>query len=245
MANTGNVSVTLITEPFILSFPQLDVPRAYQPKGSAPMGEPRYSFEAISDKEALQAWQILDRDKGEFSAGDVQKRLVRLAREKWGAKYNVVAAVKDKDLGWPFKPGDKKADEKGAKMEIYRGRMSWRAHANAEINGRPNPPTLYEAEEGGLVKLMRTTEAGKARIAELFYGGAICTAEVNAVAMETPQGKFITLYLNSVVFEKDGERLGGVSAMERVRGVKGGSTSYDPSAGMGPGKDEMDDEIPF
>lgn len=243
MATNENVSVTLISQPFILSFPELLKPKAYQPKGGKPKGDPEFSFEGISELDDLSAWDILDREKGEFTKGSVEKRLVMLAREKWGDDFDVKTKVAEKDLGWPFKSGDVKADKKGAKAEHYRGKKSWRAHAKIEINGRANEPALYEAVDGGeLVKLMRSTEAGKQKINELFYGGAICTAEVNAVAMETPQGKYVTLYVNSVVFERHGERLGGGSAIERLRGVKGGQSDYDPTEGMG---SDLDDEIPF
>ena len=247
MANNDNVSVTLVSQPFILSFPEIVEPKAYKPKGATePKGGPEYSFEAISEPDDLTAWDIFDQEKGDFIKGDVQKRIVKLAREKWGADYNVVDAVKTKDLGWPFKSGDQKADDKGSKAEHYRGKKSWRAHAKPVINGRINKPSLYESVDGGkLIKLMRSTEAGKARIDELFYGGAICTAEVSAVALETPQGKFVTLYFNSLVFERDGERLGGGSKIEKLRGVEGGSTDYDPTKNMGDGADSLDDEIPF
>jgi len=246
MATNENVSVTLISQPFTLSWPEVMKPKAYQPKGATkPKGDPEFSFEGISDLDDLTAWSILDRDKGEFFPGDVQKRCVRLAKEKWGDDYNVIEAVKTKGLGWPFKSGDAKADAKAGKAEHYRGRRAWRARATPEINGRINEPGLYESAEGGkLIKLMRSTEAGKARISELFYSGAVCTAEVSAVAMETPQGRFITFYFNSLVFEKNGDRIGGVPAIERQRGVVGGDTNYDPSAGM-KGGDELDDEIPF
>lgn len=246
MATNENVSVTLISQPFTLSWPEVMKPKAYQPKGATkPKGDPEFSFEGISDLDDLTAWTIFDKETGNDAPGDVQKRCVRLAKEKWGDDYNVIEAVKTKGLGWPFKSGDAKADAKNGKAEHYRGRKSWRAHAKPEINGRVNEPSLYEAAPNGeLIKLMRSTEAGKARINELFYSGAICTAEVSAVAMTTPQGKFITLYFNSLLFEHDGERIGGLTKIERQRGVQGGNTSYDPSEGM---KDDgnLDDEIPF
>lgn len=245
MATNERVSVTAITPPFTLSFPELLTPKAYQPnKNNPPKGDPEYSFEAICDPEKLEQWNVLERDATEFVIGDIQKWAVKLAKQKWGANFNVKDAVKQGGLGWPWKNGDKKADEKGSKADHYRGRKHFRAKAKAKIGERINAPALYEAQEGGkLVQLMRSTEEGKARIGELFYGGAVCTAEVNVVPTETAQGKFITLYFNSIVFEKHGERLGGGSIMERFRGVQGGDTDYDPSAGMG-GSD-LGDEIPY
>lgn len=241
MANK-NPSVTVVTQPFILSYPKLLKPEPYMENGK-PKGDPQFSFEAISDPDALLLWDILSKDADEFIKGSIEKRLVVLAREKWGEDYNVKEAVQHGGLSWPFKSGDKKADAKGAKADHYRGKKSWRAKALAEINGSPNEPTLYYIDNNGApVKLLRGTEAGKQRISELFYGGAICTAELNAVAGTTGDNKYVTFYVNCVVFEEDGERLGGGSAIERLRGVKGGETTYDPTKGM---SGSLDDEIPF
>ena len=51
MAN-DNPSVTVITQPFILSYPKLFKPEPYMENGKA-KGEPKYSFEAISDLDEL------------------------------------------------------------------------------------------------------------------------------------------------------------------------------------------------
>ena len=242
MANkNNNPSVTVVTQPFVLSYPKLVKPEPYMENGK-PKGEPAYSFEAISALDDLD-WNILDKDKDDFVLGSIEKRCVQLAREKWGAEFDVRAAVQHGGMSWPFKSGDKKFEEKGQKAEHYSGKKFWRAKALAEINGNLNEPTLYFSDNGELVKLLRGTEQGRQRIAELFYGGAICTAELNAVAGETAQGKYVTFYVNCVVFERDGDRLGGGSAIERLRGVKGGETPNDPTEGMG--KKELDDEIPF
>lgn len=240
MANS-NPSITVVTQPFIVSYPKLLKPEPYMENGK-PKGDPAYSFEAISTLDDLTAWQILDKGKNEFVKGGIEARLVELAKEKFGANFSVKDTVSGGGMTWPFKNGDQRADEKGAKAEVYRGKKFWRAKALAEINGSSNEPTLYEMAKDGVVKLMRSTEAGKQRIGELFYGGAICTAELNAVAGETAQGKYVTFYVNSIVFEMDGERLGGGSAIERLRGVSGGESATDPTVGM---KTDLDDEIPF
>lgn len=240
MAN-NNPSITVVTQPFIVSYPKLLKPEPYMENGK-PKGDPAFSFEAISTLDDLKAWLILDKSKDDFVKGGIEARLVELAKEKFGADFSVKDAVAQKIMTWPFKSGDQRADEKGAKAEVYRGKKFWRAKALAEINGSPNEPTLYENASDGVIKLMRSTEAGKQRIGELFYGGAICTAELNAVAGETAQGKYVTFYVNSIVFETDGERLGGGSAIERLRGVSGGESATDPTVGM---KTDLDDEIPF
>ena len=207
MATNKNPSVTFVTAPFILSYPKLFKPEPYMENGK-PKGDPVYSFEAISTPESLLEWNILDREKDVFTPDSVEKRLVALAREKWGADFSVKDAVKHGGLTWPFKSGDAKADEKGSKADHYRGKKFWRAKALAEIGGNPNEPTLYFAEkDGSLTKLSKGTEQGRQRISEMFYGGAICTADINAVAGTTGDKKYVTFYVNCVVFERDGERL--------------------------------------
>ncbi len=241
----SNPSVTVITEPFILSYPKLMTPAPYiDPVTKQPKGEPVYSFEAISALDALAAWDILNKDADEFTKGKIEVRLVALAREKWGDDFDVKAAVQHGGLSWPFKSGNAKADEKGAKADHYRDTKFWRAKALAEINGSPNKPSLYDGSGGKLVKLMRSTEAGKQRISELFYGGAICTAELNAVAGTTGENKYVTFYVNSIVFERNGDRLGGGSRIEKLRGVQGGESDIDPSKGM-KDAENLDDDIPF
>lgn len=238
----SNPSVTVITQPFILSYPKLFKAEPYTENGVA-KGKPQYTFEAISALDDLLLWDILDKDTNEFIKGSVEKRLVALAREKWGDDFDLKAAVQNKELTWPFKSGDKRHEEKGSKAEHYQGKKFWRAKALAEINGNPNAPALYVDDgESPAAKLLRSTEAGKARIAELFYGGAICIAELNAVAGTTGDNKYVTFYVNSVVFKQNGERLGGGSHIERLLGVEGGETDYDPTKGM---KTSLDDEIPF
>jgi hypothetical protein len=241
MANKTE-SITVITAPFILSYPKLSKPEPYMENGK-PKGGPMYSFEGISALESLAEWRLSNKEIGTFDTMNVEAALVSLAKEHFGADFNVKAAHDAKELSWPFKSGDKKADEKGEKAEHYRGKKFWRAKAMAEINGNPNSPNLYYAEGDDLVKIIRGTTVGEERIGQCFYGGAICTAELNAVAGETAQGKYVTFYVNAVVFEKDGDRLGSGSSIERLRGVRGGQTDYDPTAGMG--NDNLDDEIPF
>ncbi len=241
----SNPSVTVITEPFILSYPKLLTAAPFiDPDTKQPKGDPVFSFEAISALDALAAWDILDKDKDDFYKGKIEVRLVALTKEKWGDDFDVVAAVAHAGLSWPFKSGNAKADEKGAKADHYRDTKFWRGKALAEINGSPNEPSLYDGSGGELIKLMRSTEAGKQRINELFYGGAICTAELNAVAGTTGENKYVTFYVNSIVFERDGDRLGGGSRIERMRGVKGGTSATDPSEGM-KNPNELEDEIPF
>jgi hypothetical protein len=242
MATNKSISATFVTAPFIISYPKLLKPESYTENGK-PKGEPMYSFEALSAVDSLSEWRMLNRETGDFNVVNVEAILVSLVKEKFGADFNVREAVKAKTLSWPFKSGDKRAEEKGEKGKHYAGKKIWRAKAMADIKGTPNSPTLYYESGQGLVKITRGTPTGIELINEKFYGGAICSAEVNAVADENAGGgKYATFYVNAVIFEKDGDRLGSGPAVERLRGVRGGQTDYNPTEGMG---NDLDDEIPF
>lgn len=240
MANK-TTSVTFITAPFILSYPKLMKPEPYTENGK-PKGEPQYSFEGISAIDSLENWLLVNRETGEFDPINVEKRLVALAKEQWGNDFSVKDAVKHGGLSWPFKSGDKKADDKGEKGEHYRDKKFWRAKALAEINGNLNSPDLWVKTPKTVERVIRGTTQGDQLASQKFYGGAVCTAELNAVAGETAQGKYVTFYVNAVVFQEEGTRLGSGSNIERMYGVKGGKSDYDPTKGL---DNDLDDEIPF
>ena len=243
MAKNKTLSATFFTAPFVLSYPKLTKAEPYMEDGK-PKGEPHFSLEAISAKDSLMEWIEVDREGGDFKEGvNVQKRLVELCKELFGQDYNVVEAEKHGGLKWAFKEGDTRADEKGQKGEHYRGKKFWRAKAKEYINGTRNEVILYAREEGGVRRILPGTTEGDREIAQKFYGGAIVTAEVNASVGETEFGRYTTFYLNSVIFESDGDRLGGESNVERFYGVKGGQSDYNPAKGMG--DNDLDNEIPY
>lgn len=240
---SSNPSITVVSPNFILSYPKLVIPEPFvDQKTKQKKGEPVYAMEMIFDADDLDNFQVENRETGKFDLENIQRVCVRVAREKWGDDFDVKGAVKHGGLSWPIQDGTARADEKGEKGEHYRGKKIIRGKALALINGRPNSPNLYY-EEDGLKQIVRGTDAATQRAHQLFYGGAICSAELNVVAGDAGGNKYITLYINGVIFEKAGERLGnGQSALEKLRGVKGGQTDYDPTAGM---DDDLDDEIPF
>lgn len=235
-------NLTVITSEFILSYPKLFKPEPYMENGK-PKGDPVYSFEGLSEKDSLKEWLVENPESQEFEKVNIESVLVKLARDRWGDDFDVKQAVKLGALNWPFKSGDKKADEKGDRGEHYRNKKIWRAKAQAMINGTPNTPNLYDTDDQGeLVRLVRGTPSAEEKIQSLFYGGAICSAELVASAGEAGTNKYVTFYVNSVIFEKEGKRLGTGSAVERMRGVRGSAVDYDPTEGM---EDDLDDEIPF
>lgn len=243
MAQNKNVSATFFTAPFILSYPKLTKAEPYMENGK-PKGDPHFSLEGISEIDSLADWREVNRDEGTFDPVKIEVRLVQMVKEQFGADFDVKKAVADKALSWPFKSGDKKADEKGEKGAHYRGKKFWRAKAKEEINGQRNDVNLYVNTGGGVDRVVLGTTEGGRLAANKFYGGAVCTAELNAVVGETAQGRYATFYVNAVIFQEDGDRLGGESNVARMYGVKGGKTQEDPTKGMSGGK-ELDDEIPY
>lgn len=242
MAETKTISATFITAPFILSYPKLVKAEPYMEKGK-PKGEPHFSLEGISTKESLAEWIKVDREGGEFEPNvNIEVAAVQMCKQLFG-DINVNEAVKLKALSWPFKAGDKKAEEKGEKGAHYRGKKFWRAKAKEVINGQHNEVRLYVLESDGKARqVLVNTTVGEKEVAKYFYGGAICTAELNLVVGETAQGRYATFYVNSVIFNKDGDRLGGESNISRFYGVSGGAGQSDPTAGA---PKALEDEIPY
>ncbi len=237
-------TIKVVSEPFVLNYPKLLVPEPYKDPNTGVVGDKEhFSFEALSTPESLKLWQI-DND-GNFDRIDIVTRLVALAKEMWGGEFNCNESVKHGGMKWPFKSGDIKADDKGEKAAHYRDKKVWRAKTLAEY-----PPTLYESVKGsdGLIVLSRDKDRDLRRIKELFYSGAICTAELTIKPYEVDGRKHLPFYLANVIFEQNGERIAGhTSMMERMRGLHGGKTQTDPTAGMDTdlpdGGDS--DEIPY
>lgn len=242
MSDNQFKSITFFTAPFILSYPRLVAPAKFKDKNQVEKGDPLYSFEGIVDPATLKQWQQLDRDSGNVRDDvDVEKVLVALAKEVWPG-IDVKTAVASKDLKWPFKSGDKLVEAKGDKVDHYKDKKYFRAKAKTLIKGNPFAPNLYVAHPDGLEAINRGHPNFDQLAGNKFYAGALCTAEVTAATGDT-SGKYITFYFNSIIFEKDGERIGGSgSNIEKLRGVRGGQSSYDPTQGM---DTDLDDEIPF
>jgi len=239
MANSN--TITFFTAPFVLSYPKRITPAKFKDKAGVEKGDPHYSFEGISEPASLKLWKQIDREAGTLKDDiDIERVLVALAKKAW-PEINVKEAVASKELKWPFKSGTKLAEAKEGKADHYDGKKYWRAKAKDNIKGRVFVPNLYEGHPDGVILLDRGVPSFKEKIGDLFYAGAWCTAEVTAATGDTG-GRYITLYLNAVVFEDHGERIQVYEGnIEKFRGVRGGSTDYDPTEGMDSG---IDDELP-
>lgn len=231
MAETQKApSRVLITPTFRMSFPNLARPKAYQNKG-----EPVYSLEMLFDPGDLEKFKMWDDGAGKFVDVDVKRLAAQLAKEYW-PDMNVKDAVAHGGLAWPFKSGDKRIADRQAAGKKAGDHYAAKVIINAK-SSQDYPPSLYYVEGKERKQIARGTDAGDKRAAQLFYGGAYAFAELT-LKPTAVQGKFLTFYVQSVRFVKDGERFGGQSMMDRFEGVHGGTADHDPTAGM-------DDDIPF
>ncbi len=232
----------LITPTFRMSYPNLLKARAFGKKSDQDSGDPRYSVEQIYDAESLTKFQIFDEKVQKFVDVDVRRVAAAIAKEEW-PDLSVKDAVAAGVLGWPIKDGDQHAAKReieGKKnSEQYLGKKIMYAKANVDY-----PPRLYYMKDGKREQIVRGTTAGDQLATQLFYGGAYAFAEITVKAVLSGSNKFVTCYLNSIRFVKDGDRFGGGSMMDRFDGIDGGTADIDPTGGVETGAD-ADDDIPF
>ena len=219
-----------MTSPFIMSFPVLFDPKQYKGKG-----DPKFSLSMLFDPDDLKNFQVVNDDTGQLQTKSFNEIAAAIAKAEWGEDFNPAEAVKNNEMVWPVKKGSIIADKKGEAYEIYRGKMLVTANSSAD-----NIPSLvYTDENGKIVQLDRTVPSMMQKAKTIFYAGAVCRAELNMKATISGDKKYISRYLNSVLFVKDGTRLGngGQTAFERFGGIDGGTSDIDPTAGL-------DNEIP-
>lgn len=233
----GN-NISLITPEFRLSFVNLVTPKPYMENGQ-PKGDPYYSLEMLFDPEDMKSFKRWDEDLQELVDVDVAKICVETAKLTWPG-INVKETFRV-GVNWPIISGDTHADEKEAagkkNVDHYRGTKLVKAKTNQDI-----PPRLYLWEKGKRVQLAQAIEADANRAKQLFAGGNYAYAELSCAGVVSGKNKFITFYVNSVVFTREGDRLGGSSLIDRFEGYKSKTSDYNPTDGM---DGDLDDEIPF
>lgn len=233
----GN-NISLITPEFRLSFVNLVIPQPYMENGK-PKGDPYFSLEMLFDPEDMKSFKRWDEDAQDLIDVDVARICVEAAKNAWpGINVQEEFTVGD---NWPIHDGDAHADAKEAagkkNVDHYRGIKLIKAKTNQDI-----PPRLYIMEKGKRVQLAQAIEADANRAKQLFAGGNYAYAELSCAGVMSGKNKYITFYVNSVVFTREGDRLGGSSLMDRFEGYKSQTTDYDPTDGM---DGDLDDEIPF
>lgn len=217
MADEAISGIYNLTEPVVMTFPNLLTPKKFGQKGKE-TGEPKYSanFSFNPDSADLKGMKAV---------------AARVARAKWPGRDF-------KELAFPFSNGTKLADDAKANKkdrEYYRGKVVVAARSKYE-------PHLSGIENG--VAVDYENEARQAA-AKKFFSGVEVLAQVNFVAYKgvgkNPDG--ITAYLNMVFTTGKGVRIaGGQTAAEVFKGYVGTISAEDPTAGAAA---DLDDEIPF
>ncbi len=206
-----------LTKPVIMTFPNLFKARPFKGKGGKELGEPKFD-----------ASFLLDPDSDDLK--NMKALCVKIARANR-------PSTDLKTLAFPFKSGDKLADQAKAKNkdnEVSRGKVSLSARSKYQ-------PKLAVFENGKIVDL--DDETAIARYKSRFYPGVLVYAQLNFVWYdEVGQGPAgVNAYLNMVLTTGKGARLGGGrSAADVFSGYVGIVSDVDPTAGQMP-----DDEIPF
>lgn len=243
----ANKSRTVLTPEFRMSYPNFIKPKEYVEKGK-PSGKFQYQGESIFTEDSLTKFRVLK--DGALVNVNISELLVELAKEAWGDEKNpeTGAPVTVKEMfmgplakGWPLRKGDVIADEaakKGKTADHYRGTRVMSIKAN--VSDKALPPALGFATKGGITVLNRLSPTDIEKAKQMFVGGNYAVAEINLVAQVVSGFKFITPYVNSVTYTREGAKFGqaGGALMSRFEGVVGGESDHNPTAGM-------DDEIPF
>jgi hypothetical protein len=217
-----------------MSYPNLLNPKKYKDPNTGKEGAPMYNFEMIMTPEDVENFEVL-KESGEWDQINVSHAMAEVARKTW-PDIDLKEEVKYRSLRWPLKDGNQKKAEreaKGKKGDVYEGMKIIPVKASEKW-----PPQLYVVENGKFRELSRSDDADRKTIDDLFVAGYYVRANVNVTTAFLNEIKYVTFWVNAVVFIRKGDRIGGMTAEQRFGGVEGGESDYDPTEGL-------DDEIPF
>lgn len=263
MAEQKRKSISVVTPVVRLTYSRnLIVPAAYKENG-VEKGPPKHSCELSFAKDALSTFQYID-DEGAFQTASLNSLCLRAAMAKFQmSQDDLLAAIKHGGIRWPVKDGDKQNERRVNKnqqpREHYAGTYFINPKSNAtdqEGNKQP-PPTLFKpvrGEDGKPTgKRLDLDDENDRKDAEgLFLPGNFVKGRVSLVAggTEEANNRYITMYLNSLIFVRTGPRIQyGMSAEATFGGIDGGEFEIDPTEGMeldtsGVGAEKFD-EIPM
>ncbi len=243
MAKSQN-SRTLITAPFRMSFPNVIEAKPFMQDGKPkPGSQPTFNISGIFDPADLEKFQAADpNDPTKLVTVNVALVCAQLAKAEW-PELEIKTAMA---ATWPIRSGDIYAAQQEKKKkngDAYKGKKIINMKAMQEY-----PPTLSAVVDGKLKTLNRAFSDDMKLAAQLFQGGHYAVAEVNLSPTTMKKGTnqqtgedvieyYVTFWLNSLRFIKQGERFGGSSLMTRFDGVQGGASSHDPTK-------SLEDEIP-
>lgn len=186
-------------------------PKTFQKNGKS-VGDPKFSLLLLIPKES-----------GEING--LKSKMAEAAKAKWPTRAM-------SELKFPISTGEKvaeKAKVKGKNRDFALGHLVLSTRSKF-------PPTISVLENGKIITL--DSDALKAKYKGKFYSGSFVAVSVNFVAYEGDMGEDgITAYIQSVLWVKDGERIGGGRDQSEVfKQYMGSTTDEDPL---------NDDEIPF
>lgn len=216
-AGAGYTFTEAVRAPFIT----VVTPEKVGKKGQG-KGDPVYSLTVL-----------LKTDSPDMKA--LKAAMISVAKEKWPGRAL-------SELKFPFSNGNEeaaKAEANGKDGGFFKDTVVFRARSGAD-----KPPALASIIGGKIVELQGQQReiVGK----QQFYNGCWVVPSVWLVPYNSGKdggiGEFsgVKAYLSSVLWYKDGERIGGGSAAETFRNFAGTVSNEDPTGGAG-----LDDEIPF
>jgi hypothetical protein len=233
-----------------MSYPSLIESRETTDDRGVKTGKWVYSVEGMFTEESLVKFKVLRNNV--LVDVDIQQLLRELAVEAWpelgapaiaGQPSPLAAAFAGVAFkGWPLKRGDVKAEARAAKEKDgshYKGLRLMQMKSN--VTDKVQPPALsYVGPDKKIKAVNRLVPSDMQAAKQLFVGGNYAVAELNIRASIVSGMRYLTPYLNSIRYTREGAKFGaqGGALMSRFDGVVGGEADHDPTAGM-------DQEIPF
>lgn len=229
--------IVLRTPPFRMSYAKLIEPKPFlDPATKQPKGDPTYNVDMLFSPDDLENFE--QHVESGWEKCEIKRKLVELAKREWGSDFDIQGACKHGGMKWPVQSGDAVIEKKGeSKNEHLKGKVIIPAKATQAV-----PPELVVPEKGGFRSLSRSDPQDMNTAKELFASGHWARAWINLKPNLVDGRKYLTFYLDVVMFVKRDDKFGGMSDAERFKGIEGGSADHDPTEGM---SSDIDDEIPF
>lgn len=225
-------TIELLTPVFRMSYPALIQAKEFKDRGK-PTGKFSYNVEAIFEEADLANFKMFD-ETGKLQVVALSTVLAQLTKTAWPDADVKALFTGQGGKGWPIKKGDAikaQLEAKGKKGDQYAGKRVMSLKSNKTENTRPPILSTVTGKETWKV-LDRNSEADMDKARNLFVGGNYAFASLAIVADVVAGVSYLTPYLNSIRYIKEGTKFGGQNAMDRFDGISGGRADYDPTAGM-------------
>lgn len=191
--------VKAVTQNMRIAFPQLFVPKSFNPKQ-----DPKFSLVGLAPKTNSEGKSIKTMCST-IPTPEIASVPISLSTILRNAKFNKFGAEENwpDDLQMPIKDGDDKKVHTSKKGEIIQGyKGHWAIHMSASQNQRP------AIVDKNMVAITEPSQV---------YPGCWCRISVYASYWNHPQGGHgIAIYLNHIQKVKDGTAFGGRAPVEQV-----------------------------